>query len=294
MQRPPSQLEVARSCGVSQKTVSLALNNDPRISAGTRAKINAAAKRLGYQPNPLLTALMTNIRRRSVRYRATIGVLICQSPTLFRQAPNLGRSLRGIYQRARQLGYSIEEFWVNRDGINPDRFHKTTYARNINGLIIMTPHDYFDFGLDWSRFATAGIGCASRYPVPIHNAFTQSFRLVRSAWKRLQSLGFRRIGLAASHYQNTFLDESLAGPYYAQQSLSPPADRVPILLEETCTPASLVKWYRRHRPEVILCHSSAALDWLRNESIRVPEDVSLVHLAWYPKLKGWATAGTKR
>jgi LacI family transcriptional regulator len=194
MLRPPSQQEVATLSGVSQKTVSLALNNDPRISDKTRKKVHAAARRLGYQPNPLLTALMTNIRRRSIRYRATVGVVISQ-PTVaqFKRVHNLVRGLDGIYLRARHLGYDIEEFWVVRDSIAPDRFHRMTFTRNISGLIVMPPHEYFDFPLDWSKFAAAGIGCATRYPVPIHSAFTQSFRLVRTAWKKLYSLGFRRI-----------------------------------------------------------------------------------------------------
>jgi LacI family transcriptional regulator len=94
--------------------------------------------------------------------------------------------------------------------------------------------------------------------------------------------------LAANQYYNTFLEESLSGPYYAQQELCPASDRVPILMEEKCTEKSFMRWYRRHRPEVILCHDTDPLHWLRKNSIRVPEDVSLVHLAWSPQLKGWA------
>lgn len=289
MARPPSQLDVAREAGFSQKTVSLALNKDPRISSATCRKIMTAARRLGYQPNPLVTALMTNIRRRSDRYRATIGVLMSYSTKAkFNSVPNLVRTLKGIYQRAQHLGYGVEEFWIARDGISTAQFHRMVYTRNINGLVLMTPHEYFEYPIQWEKFASAGIGCSTRYPVPIHSSFTQSFRLVRTAWKKLLSLGFRRIGLEANRYFDTFLEEGLSGPYYAQQALLPASARVPILLEEECTEQSFLRWYRRHRPEVILCHDTNALHWLRKNSIRVPQDVSLVHLAWSPQLKGWA------
>ena len=275
--------------GVSQKTVSLALNHDPRISAPTLRKVCAVAKRLGYEPNPLVTALMTNIRMRSAHYRATVGVIMSY-PTekQFKQTPNLVRTLEGVRERGRHLGFDVEEFWIARDGLSPEQFHRMAYTRNINGLILMTPHEYFDFPLEWSKFATAAIGCATRYPVPIHISFTQSFKLVRTAWRKLISLGFQRIGLVANRYYDTFLDEGLSGPYYAQQALSPVSERVPLLLEDECTEKSFIQWYRRHRPEVILCHDTDPLIWLRGNSIRVPEDVSLVHLAWNPQLKGWA------
>jgi DNA-binding LacI/PurR family transcriptional regulator len=289
MTKPVSQQEVARLAQVSQKTVSLALNKDSRISAKTQKAVRAAAKRLGYRPNPLLTALMTNIRRRCIRYRATVGVIMSQpTEAQFRHVPNLVRILDGLYARAKYLGYGIEEFWIARDSISPDQFHRLAYTRNINGLVIMTPHEYFDFPLKWSKFATAGIGCVSRYPVPIHNAFTQSFKLVRTAWTKLLSLGFRRIGLVANRYDDKFLDEGLSGPCYAQQALLPAAQRVPLLLEESCDQKSFIQWYRRHRPEVILCHHTDPLHWLCRHSVRVPEDVSLVHLAWNPLLKTWA------
>ena len=289
MPRPASQQDVARLAGVSQKTVSLALNKDPRIPIKTQRKILVAARRLRYQPNPLVTALMSNIRRRHLRYRATLGVVVTYpTEAQFKSVANISRALDGLYARARYLGFGMEEFWISRDSISPTAFHRMAYTRNINGLVIMTPHEYFDFPLEWRRFATAGIGCASRYPVPIHNAFTQSFKLVRTAWRKLISLGFRRIGLVASRYHDKFLDEGLSGPYYAQQALLPSSERIPLLMEETFDEKSFLQWYRRHRPEVILCHQTEPMQWLTGRSIRVPEDVSLVHLAWDPQLKAWA------
>lgn len=45
------QSDVARSAGVSQATVSLVLQSDPRISPTTRARVLAALREMGYSPN---------------------------------------------------------------------------------------------------------------------------------------------------------------------------------------------------------------------------------------------------
>lgn len=48
---------IARRAGVSSSTVSRALNGDPRISEGTRARITALAVELGYMPDALARTL---------------------------------------------------------------------------------------------------------------------------------------------------------------------------------------------------------------------------------------------
>lgn len=51
--------DVARAAGVSQSTVSRCFQNEPTISAATRARVLAAAERLGYMPNALARSLIT-------------------------------------------------------------------------------------------------------------------------------------------------------------------------------------------------------------------------------------------
>src|SRR5918911_1568752 len=49
----PTLKDVAREAGVSVKTVSRALNDEPRISAATRARVLAVVESLGFRPNTL-------------------------------------------------------------------------------------------------------------------------------------------------------------------------------------------------------------------------------------------------
>jgi len=56
--------EIAQQLGVASSTISRALRGDPRISHELRARVRAVADKLGYAPNPLVSALMANRRRR--------------------------------------------------------------------------------------------------------------------------------------------------------------------------------------------------------------------------------------
>ena len=56
----PSLKDLAKECGVSVATVSKALNAQPDIAAATRARIRAAARRMGYLPNAAARALKTD------------------------------------------------------------------------------------------------------------------------------------------------------------------------------------------------------------------------------------------
>jgi DNA-binding LacI/PurR family transcriptional regulator len=57
--RRPGGIDVARLAGVSQKTVSRVVNNEPSVSDETRQRVLAAAASLGYRLNGAARALLT-------------------------------------------------------------------------------------------------------------------------------------------------------------------------------------------------------------------------------------------
>src|SRR5690606_6255382 len=64
--------DVAQAAGVSPATVCRALRNDPRITPETSKRVHAAARELGYRPDPLLSAL---VNRRLGRRQSDVGTL---------------------------------------------------------------------------------------------------------------------------------------------------------------------------------------------------------------------------
>ena len=57
MRRPLTLRDVSEASGVSEMTVSRVLRNRGDVSAATRERVLAAAKRLGYVPNKIAGAL---------------------------------------------------------------------------------------------------------------------------------------------------------------------------------------------------------------------------------------------
>ncbi len=62
----PTLKDVAREAGVSIKTVSRALNDEPRISAATRARVLRVVDDLGFRPNVLARHMRAGARDRAV------------------------------------------------------------------------------------------------------------------------------------------------------------------------------------------------------------------------------------
>lgn len=87
--------DVARAAGVSQQTVSRVLHDHPSVRPETRARVNAAIERLGYQPNLAARSLAAG---RS----GTIGVLL-----MSRLSHGTASTFAAIAESARQEGYQL-------------------------------------------------------------------------------------------------------------------------------------------------------------------------------------------
>src|SRR5678815_1685848 len=96
---PPRISDVARLAGVSTATVSMVMNNNPRISRATAKRVRATAERLGYRPNRAAQAL------RGIQTRTLVAFV----PTSDHGLADLyiGELLNGVRETANNLGYRL-------------------------------------------------------------------------------------------------------------------------------------------------------------------------------------------
>ncbi|MFO7680637.1 MAG: LacI family DNA-binding transcriptional regulator [Chloroflexota bacterium] len=93
--------QIAKMCGVSPATVSLALNNKPGISEETRSRIVAAARELGYLPS-------AGVSVRRARALSTIGMVVKTEPDLLPPAnPFYSQVIVGVDDACRDMGINL-------------------------------------------------------------------------------------------------------------------------------------------------------------------------------------------
>lgn len=90
-----SMMDIARAAGVSQKTVSRVVNDEPNVSAAVREAVTAAIAELGFRPNAAARALVTRRSRR-------IGMV-----TVTTTAYGPASILEGVEHAVRRAGYSL-------------------------------------------------------------------------------------------------------------------------------------------------------------------------------------------
>lgn len=282
---PPTMQQIAAAAGVSKATVSLALRDDPRITPGVRNRVQEAARKAGYRPNPLLAVHMAHLRTsRPARWRATLGFLV-QLPkeqwAQHRWRPP-GLSYLGAAERARALGYTLELFWLGEPGMTAARMTRILVSRGVPGVIV-APWPRQGLGerldLDWSHFAAATVGYALWQP-DIHRACHDNYATMGRALEELVHRGYHRIGLAAAAED----DERVNSHWLARMLVfqnTPKTTRIPPLLTRDWNHTTFLKWVKEAKPDVVVTtRGSDVTEWLAKARIRVPEKIGVLTVHW--------------
>lgn len=284
--------DVARAAGVHKATAARALNRDPRITTETRELVEAAAAKLGYKVNHLLSAWMST-RRRRVTVASAVIAYVTGHPTRYGWRPpasDLPDFFPGARARAEQAGFKLEDFWLREKGMTPERFTGILRARNIQGVLIgrmpgpfTTLHEY-----DWSPFSVAALGISLAGPI-FHRVRENHFNTGTLAAAQCHQRGFRRIGLAFDRADDFGrMNDMWVGGFLSEQVKWPKSSyRVPPWLSHTPDRRQFLAWFRKHRPDVLIVSQAEPMrEWLASAKIRVPADVGLVDLRCYNTQEG--------
>ena len=293
-ERTPTLHDIAREVGVSVMTVSRALRNAPRVAPETRARVQAVAAALGYEPDPDLARLMHRVRsRKTVRFRAVIAVIREEVP----QDNLLGPSyqyvpIEAIRQRALGHGYAVEEFWLGREGLTPKRLQKILLARGIEGVIVSPQSLQLPCSkLDYSPFASVAFGYAMREPA-LHMCAGNMTLGIQTAAEQLTARGYHRIGVAVTQWIVNRSQFGYSGGFFHFQQSLPAEDRIPLLLlphnriERGF--AAFSKWMNENRPDVLISFDTHVQEWLTRLGLRVPDDIGFVVHDWTPAMTSCA------
>ena len=189
-----TQKDIARHLEVSIGTVSLALRNDARISERVRGEVKAAAREMGYSPDPMLRSL-ADYRRKTAPAGESRGQCIAYLlPACYAEEGRSNETLQGVEDRARSLGYKVEVLPWDGTKQQIEQFLRVCYNRGIRGLLLQVPFQVLpEWNLDVSRFSVVHVnGPPSSELTSVCSSHFESARL---AANRLREAGYRRFGL---------------------------------------------------------------------------------------------------
>lgn len=182
--------DLAADLGLSQTTVSRALNGFPEVSEATRRRVAEAAERLNYRPSARARSLATG-------RTMTIAHVLTFSDRHEMMNPIHGDFIAGASERYQAAGYTIN-LSVVADGEQERVFRDLAASRSVDGVLLQAPLTrdpriplLLEIGLPFVVHGRASWEDDEHYSwVDVNNR--QAFR---TATEELLALGHRRIAL---------------------------------------------------------------------------------------------------
>lgn len=263
MPLPAQNLQIiATRAGVSRMTVSRILRQQPGASPQLREKVLTIARELGYRPNPLITALMTNLRAKRSRPSTGAGTVLA----FIERADQLGEvraeHFSGAALAAEEQGYKLEPFVLGKAGLRDEHLSRILRARNIHGVLIAPlPEGHGSFHLNWPELCVVAIEYTFIHP-DFDRVVHDSYAAMRLLLAQCRQRGCRRVGLLLTENGRERTEGLNEAAYWLEQK----ADRffapIPPLVQDKWSAVKVSAWIKRYRPEVIVT-SNIPLDSVR-------------------------------
>ena len=277
----PLMADVARLAGVAISTVSRALTNPGRVNEKTRAKIDAAAKQLGYTPNAMARGLRVG--------KSTTVMIILPGSLYYGVSQVIPQVLQSINKALLQNGYNLMIANLGRDAESERHILDLAFGGTIRGAIILSsklPE------VDGRSLANAGLPIVSMLldmsDAGVPSVVTNDREAVRDATAEMIKMGHRRFFYIAGPQDNYHDVERYAGALEALHNagLSPGA------LSRSGGNLDYQKGFEigiqaaedfarlKDRPTAVIATSDdmaiSFISRMQKAGLRIPEDLSVV------------------
>ncbi|NTF44701.1 substrate-binding domain-containing protein [Rhizobium rhizogenes] len=200
----PLMADVARLAGVAISTVSRALANPGRVNEKTRAKIDAAAKQLGYTPNAMARGLRVG--------KSNTVMIILPGSLYYGVSQVIPQVLQSINRALLENGYNLMIANLGRDADSERHILDLAFGGTVRGAIILSsklPE------VDGRSLANTGLPIVSMLldmsAAGLPSVVTNDREAVREATAEMIRLGHRRFLYIAGPEDNYHDVERYAG-----------------------------------------------------------------------------------
>lgn len=285
--KPPTMQDVANAAGVSAMTVSRVLKNNPNVASYTRTRVQNAIAHLRYMPNPLLTALVEQRRRKSDSSRGTVLAYIIDKHYAIGTCGYGYTLFSGARDQARQLGFSLEVFAVGRKPHHERQIDNLLYSRGISGVILAPmPLDISTrcYTFNWERYAAVRLDYGFD-GLAFEQVLSDHYHGMRQIMTECVRRQMRKIGLIMGQVFHQRVDHRVQAAYLNGCGKHP----IPPLILKAWDNKTFSGWIRRNTPEVVVS-SMVFLPQiyaaLKHAGLRVPDDVGMISLNTNPEPGG--------
>ena len=279
--------DIAAKVGYSKNTVSLALRGDPQIPERTRKSIVKVAKEMGYERNAVTSQLMAQLRSTKSRQPARIALINANAQQdAFERHLTIPAYVEGARRRAEHLGYETVDFWLHDPEQTPAQLIKALKKQNVQGALLIglmkqnrlrERHHRL-----WESFPCIVTGVRTHDPA-LSFACVDHHHLTMKAMRRAIELGYKRPAMVLDDMIDELVDHRFSAGYLRGQELLPPSHRLPALYsidEARIDPRLFTRWFKKHKPDVLITLYNVVFDWMKAMKLKVPQDVGVIQLEW--------------
>lgn len=277
--------DVAKVAGVSLKTVSRVINDEPYVHAETRARVRKAVESLGFHPNPIARGLNT-------KRMQTLGLVV---PDI--SNPFFAKGIDGCVAMAEQHGYNLILGSFSDDTERNAQRLRALLAQRVSGIILWASNVTAASVLEaMQRVAhlcpVVFVDCPISPAAPAQQRY-ESLLVAQEdvgalATDHLLNEGRRRIAHISQvgHGTGTWAAEQRFQGYaktLASHGIAPEDGWIQRAMYTTIPEGARVAaalLAQRPRPDAIFAYNDllavGALQACRKAQVRVPEDVAIV------------------
>ena len=278
----PQLKQIAEILGVSKMTVSRALREGTSVGSELRARIQETARQLGYKPDSRISQIMSSIRKsKPDQYRETLALVWTHKRS--EKNGNFFEELRsGAKLQAEQLGYKLDEFHMNDEGLNGRSLSRILHSRGIRGVLIAPPggeRSYPHIWLDWQKFSCVLIG-RSFVNTGLARVQSDHYSACLLALRRLKRLRYRRVGLVLSRSFDEQTGHMVRSAFRSFHPMGPKqAEKLTFTSDELDSKA-VAKWIEQNQPEVVIANFENRFPRPEQLVSRTGTPIGLVALNW--------------
>lgn len=265
-------------------SVSVALRDMPGVSDETRTRVKNCAQKMGYQPDPAMSALADYRRRqRPASAYAQLAYI-----TNYEKKEDAAWSfaeeyLIGAKERGKEFGYEVVPFWLRENDMSQRQASSILFNRGIKGLLIAPmPEEYGCLDLTWKYFVSVALGTSLVKPELDQFSFDHH-RAMQLTIGELRCRGYRRIGLAMLQQRSARLLHESLDTFLGEHYRDPTLVKIKPLLPQYYNSEEFWQWFDKQKPDVIISDNADDIrSLLKERKLRVPQDIGLTSYCRLP------------